>query len=143
MLAIDYLGLLEGADGEDQWRMLMNIARFLHVWGKANKVICIAAAQLSEEGMLRYAKGLAEHAKYFWSWRVDDITKSTGIVTINQKKARQASDHDFMLQFDLARMTVRDAKPQHRNRASERSLVRKTTANASVLVKTWNYRETL
>ena len=109
VLGIDYLGLLEGVSGERQWQYLMDTVRYLHIWCKSTSTIGIAAAQLSEDGMLRYSKGMAEHAKFFWSWKVDDIGKQTGLFEIEQRKARQASDHSFMLHFDLAKMTVKDA----------------------------------
>lgn len=109
VLGIDYLGLLDGASGDDQWRALMNIARYCHVWGKSNKTTVMAAAQLSDDGALRYSKGLAEHAKYFWNWTVDEVSKQTGIFEIQQRKARQASDHSFPLHFNMPMMTVKDA----------------------------------
>jgi len=108
VLAIDYLGLLEGTQGDNQWQALGNVARFLHVWGKANDIITIAAAQLSDEGMLRYSKQMAEHAKFFWYWKSTDANKSSGIYDIVQRKARQASDHTFQLKFDPTKMTWRD-----------------------------------
>lgn len=108
-LGIDYLGLLDGMNGDDQWRALMNAARYCHVWGKANNTRTVAACQLSEDGMLRYAKGMGEHAKFFWTFTVDEIAKSTGIIEITQRKARQASDHSFPLSMNWATQTVVDA----------------------------------
>jgi replicative DNA helicase len=109
VLIIDYLGLLDGTTGDDQWRQLGNAARYCHVWGKANNCIVVAAAQLSDDGVIRYAKAMQEHAKYFWYWTVNETNKATGIYEIIQRKARQASDHSFYLHFDLAKMTVKDA----------------------------------
>lgn len=109
VLIIDYLGLLDGTTGEDQWRALGNAARYCHIWGKANNCIVVAAAQLSDEGLIRYAKAMQEHAKYFWYWTVNENSKATGIYEIIQRKARQASDHNFYLKFDLPKMTVKDA----------------------------------
>jgi len=109
VLGIDYLGLLEGTSGERQWQYLMDTVRYLHIWCKSTNTTGIAAAQLSEDGMLRYSKGMAEHAKFFWSWKVDDVARQTGLFEIEQRKARQASDHSFMLHFDLAKMTIKDA----------------------------------
>lgn len=118
VLGIDYLGLLDGMSGERQWQYLMDGARYLHVWGKTRKTTTIAAAQLSDDGMLRYAKGLAEHAKYFWTWAPDEIAKQTGLFEIQQRKARQASDHSFILQFNLPTMTVKDASKEAIEEAS-------------------------
>lgn len=109
VLGIDYLGLLEGTSGDRQWQYMMDVVRYLHVWGKNTKTATIGAAQLSEDGLLRYSKGMAEHAKYFWSWKKDEVSKETGIYQIDQQKARKASDHSFPLYFNFAKMTVKDA----------------------------------
>ena len=110
VLIIDYLGLLDETSGDNQWQKLGDAAWFLHNWAKANGVVVIAAAQLSDEGLLRYSKMLAEHAKFFWYWAPDDTARASGIYKITQRKARNASDHDFYLKFDLPKMTVTDAE---------------------------------
>lgn len=109
VLGIDYLGLLDGVGGDNQWQHMMDAVRYLHVWGKGNKCSSVVAVQMTDEGLLRYSKGVAEHAKFFWYWTVDEIEKQTGIYTITQRKARNASDHSFMLKFDFPRMRVTDA----------------------------------
>lgn len=119
VLGIDYLGLLDGMGGDNMWRALMDAGRYLHVWGKATKTRTIAAAQLSEDGALRYSKGLAEHAKFFWYWTPDEISKQTGIYEITQRKARQASDHSFMLHFNMPTMTIKDASQDAIKEASK------------------------
>lgn len=113
VLAIDYLGLLEGMSGEDQWRAMSNAVRVCHHWSKQNDCVVILAAQLSEEGQLRYAKGMAEHAKLMWQWKHTQMSRDTGVYEIEQPKARQLSNHNFLLFFNKPQMTVTDADASH------------------------------
>lgn len=62
VILVDYIGLLKGVDGDDQWRQLSNAARFAKIFAKTHNVIVILLAQSSEEGKLRYAKAIGEHS---------------------------------------------------------------------------------
>jgi hypothetical protein len=137
VLIIDYLGLLDETSGDAQWQKLGEAAWFLHTWAKANGVVVIAAAQLSEEGALRYSKMLAEHAKFFWYWAPDDTARASGIYKITQRKARNASDHDFYLKFDLPRMTVVDAESDDVDEAKKQEKDSKSPRDASKTSKKW------
>lgn len=108
VIMIDYVGLLKGADGERQWQELGNITRYCKIWAGLNKCVVIMAAQLSAEGIIRYSRTMEEHASYSWKWMKDDLFKETGIARIEQTKARQAKQFDFLLKFDMAHMHVRD-----------------------------------
>lgn len=124
IIIIDYIGLLEGLDGEDQWRMMTNASRYSKIWAKNNKSRVMLCAQLSEEGRLRYARGMAENASFMWTWRNDEHFKATGVAEIMQPKARQASNHSFYLHFDFPKMTVKDATSEdldHRKAFVEKS----------------------
>jgi len=123
VIMIDYIGLLEGLSGDDQWRMMTNASRYAKIWAKNNHCIVCLAAQLSEEGMLRYARGIKENASFFWNWRNDEHFKATGVAQMQQGKARQASDHTFYLHFDKPKMTVKDATSEdmdHRKAFNEK-----------------------
>lgn len=109
VIILDYIGLLAGLDGDDQWRAMNNVCRYGKVWARNNGVIVIVAAQLSKEGMLKYAKGMADHANNCWIWSRDEVFQTTGVAVIKQPKARQQSNHDFYLKFDFPKMLVRDA----------------------------------
>lgn len=109
VIIIDYIGLLDGLDGDDQWKAMNRAAKYAKVWAKATGAVVILAAQLSEEGMLRHSKSMKDHCNFFWSWKVDENTKATGIIEIEQGKARQASDHSFLLKLNYPRMAVTDA----------------------------------
>ncbi len=109
VVILDYIGLLDGLAGEDQWRAMNNAVRYGKVWAKNNGVVLIVAAQLSKEGMLKYAKGMMDHANNCWIWSRDEVFETTGVALMKQPKARQQSNHDFYLKFVFEKMTVRDA----------------------------------
>lgn len=136
-LVIDYLGLLEGTTGDDQWRQLGNAARYCHIWGQANDCVTVGVAQVTEDGMLRYSKQMAEHAKYFWHWKIDEQSKATGIYEIMQGKARQASDHSFWLYFNKAQMTVTDADKSAVEELQKQKEDKKSSRNSEKKSKKW------
>lgn len=68
VILIDYISLLKGADGDDQWRQLGNIARFAKVFAKTNNIVVILLCQVSEEGRIRYAQSIAEHCLTGDTW---------------------------------------------------------------------------
>lgn len=108
VVIIDYIGLLDGLAGEDQWRAMNNAVRYAKIWAKNTGTTVIIAAQLTKEGMLKYAKGMMDHANLAWTWQRDELFHTTGVAVVKQPKARQQSNHDFMLKFDFPKMTVRD-----------------------------------
>lgn len=112
VIIIDYIGLFSGLDGDDQWKAMRRATRYAKVWARTNKKIVIMAAQLSEEGMLRHSKAMKDDCNFMWSWRVDENTKATGVLEINQDKARQASDHSFLIKLDYPRMKAYDASQE-------------------------------
>ena len=105
---IDYLGLLKGHDGEDQWRALGKSARFAKVFANNNNVLIGLAAQLSEEGLLRYSRTLGEHASNLWTWVMDAKAREDGLLNINQGKARNQNPFSFKLKVIPENMKVRD-----------------------------------
>lgn len=109
VIVIDYIGLLDGLTGDDQWRAMMNAIIYLRMWAKHHNKLVIIAAQLSKEGLLRYSTGMADHANFMWIWKKDEVFKKLGIAMIDQPKARQASSHTFALKFMHVKMQVVDA----------------------------------
>lgn len=108
VIIVDYVGLLKGAEGDQQWRELGNITRYCKVWAGLNNSVVVMAAQLSAEGMLRYSRQMEEHAGYAWAWIPDEMTEELGIIKIEQRKARQARQFDFLVKTELQHMSLRD-----------------------------------
>jgi replicative DNA helicase len=108
VIVIDYLGLLKGVDGDDQWRRLSEAARFCKIFAEENNINIIALAQLSKDGEIRYSRGILEHANNSFSWVSDKRTKETGIIEVEQKKNRTGKTSNFFLEVDFTCMTMKD-----------------------------------
>lgn len=108
VIFIDYIGLLKGAEGDAQWRELQNISRYCKVWAGMTGVTVIMAAQVADEGNIRYSGGITENASYAWTWVKDELSEATNIYKIKQKKSRQSRSFDFYVYIDSAHMTFRD-----------------------------------
>jgi replicative DNA helicase len=106
VIIIDYLGLLKGVDGDDQWRKLSEAARFCKMFAADNSIQIIALAQLDKEGEVRYSKGMLEHANNSFSWVCGRKEKERGIIEVEQKKARMAEAFPFYLRLNFNNMTV-------------------------------------
>lgn len=108
VVIIDYVGLLAGTDSEDQAKALGRIARICKVWASANNALVILAAQLSDDGLVRYSRAMREHASNLWQWTLDSRARETGIIRVIQTKSRMQNDSPFLLRIDPPTMTIRD-----------------------------------
>lgn len=108
VIVVDYLGLLKGVDGDDQWRRLSEAARFCKIFAEENNINVIALAQLSKDGEIRYSKGILEHANNSFSWVTDKKSKEQGIIEVEQKKNRTGETANFFLDVDFTCMTMKD-----------------------------------
>ena len=61
VILIDYISLLKGVDGDDQWRQLSAVARFAKVFAKTHRVVVVLLVQVSDEGAIRYSRAVGEH----------------------------------------------------------------------------------
>jgi archaellum biogenesis ATPase FlaH len=97
VIIIDYIGLLKGADGDDQVKELGRIARFAKVFAKNTGSIVVLLAQLSDEGQVKYAKAIKEHSNNLWTWHMNEDEAPESILDINQQKARNQLRFKFQL----------------------------------------------
>lgn len=109
VIAIDYISLLKGADGEDSWQKLSQIARYAKQWATANNRIVILLAQVDDAGKVRYSRAILEHANNAWIFVADAQSKEAGIIQVTQPKARNQRPDPFDLQVDYEHMTVLDS----------------------------------
>jgi len=108
VIMIDYLGLLKGVDGDDQWRQLSNAARFAKRFATPNDCQIIVCAQLSDEGAIRYSRAIKEHSSNMWSWAYSSSARETHIIEVIQQKSRNQSGHSFKLVEDFSTMSFED-----------------------------------
>ncbi len=105
---IDYISLLKGADGDDQWRVLGQIARFGKVYaGNHNKVMGLLA-QVNEDGRLRYSQAVKEHSSLAWTFNATKQSKELGYLNFEHLKARNQDGRPFTMKVDYATQAVSD-----------------------------------
>lgn len=109
---IDYIGLLKGMDGEDQWRRLGAAVRYSARFASSTDSVVTVLAQLSADGIIKYSRAMQEHAALMWQWITTQESRESGIATISQPKARQLEAFDFSVQIDFARMHMKDLSPE-------------------------------
>jgi hypothetical protein len=128
---IDYVGLLKGMDGEDQWRRLGSATRFAARDASATDSINTVLAQLSNDGLVKYSRAMQEHAALSWQWSYvyGDEVRESKIITIKQPKARQLQAFDFHLQekFDVMKMVDLDPSMTVETKKSGTKSVSKNT----------------
>lgn len=109
VIFIDYIGLLKGADGDDSWQKLGQIARAAKVYAAAYNKVIVLLAQVSEDGKVRYARSILEHANNAWIFVATDHTKEQGIIDVRQPKARNQDPTPFTLNVEYQFMSVTDS----------------------------------
>jgi len=107
VIFIDYLSLLRGTDGDDQWRVLGGIARYAKRYASANNCVVVLLAQLSEDtGKIRYARAVREHSGVMWTWNYEPENREEQILNIIPQKARNQSMAPFRLRENYRYMRV-------------------------------------
>lgn len=114
VVVIDYVGLMDGVNGDDQWRALSNAVAYAKRWAgrPGKKRLVIFAAQITDDDKLKQSKAMADHCTNVWRWRVGDQEREDGIVVIHQDKCRGGAVFDIPLKFDFEHMTFRDLTKQ-------------------------------
>ena len=110
VIVIDYINLLDHpqADKLQEWQKLNELARELKLLTKDLNALIIAPTQMNEDGTLRYARGLAEHANTVWTWNYGEEEQGTHIITIDQPAVRGWAPFKFQLREDFSRMVISD-----------------------------------
>lgn len=112
IIYIDYIGLLKGADGDDQWRQLGKIARYGKVYaGNHNKVV-VLAAQVDQEGKIRYSQTIKEHASVGWTFVATKESREAGVLYFDTIKARNQQLLNFPLKVSYPTSTITDLSPE-------------------------------
>ena len=108
VVGLDYAGLLEGVDDENQWRKLSAVVRQAKIFSGENKCLVIILAQLdSETENIRYSRGMLEHADGAWKWAyVKPEVRENHVLPISQIKWRDGELFGFELKEMFETMTV-------------------------------------
>lgn len=124
-IIIDYVSLLDGADGDDQWRKLGAIVRFFKIYAEVNNKLVVILAQVTEEGRLKYSQAMKDHAAVMFSFRATKESREQGILKINVDKSREQDGRPFNLKIDYALSRVTDipndeiVKPERKKESSD------------------------
>jgi replicative DNA helicase len=117
-IIIDYIGLLKGVDGDDQWRALGKATRFAKRFAVSTQTAVIAAVQMNEENKIKYSRTMAEHANLAWTWVWNETIRESGIIAIEQPKSRNQASFLFYLKHDFEKMRFISLTPKE-----ERNLI--------------------
>lgn len=106
VIGIDYVALLDGVNGDDQWRALSNAVAYAKRFASRphKKTLIIFAAQITDEDKLKQSKSMADHCTNVWRWRVDDQIREDGIVVVHQDKCRGGAVFDIPIGLDFEHM---------------------------------------
>jgi hypothetical protein len=121
ILIIDYISLLKGVDGDDAWQKLGAVARYCKVYAESKNIIVVLLCQVSDDGKIRYAQAIKEHANYAWIFVSTKTTRENEILNIEQLKARNGRMFDFSLRARLDVMRITDLEPGEDSIASKNS----------------------
>ena len=108
---IDYVSLLSGTDGDDQWRALNRITRYAKVYGKSTNKSIVLLVQITDDLVLRYSKSMAEHASTTWFFAATKESREQGFLRIHMTKARNQRLMDFSLGVNYGHQRVYDLSP--------------------------------
>lgn len=113
---IDYIGLLEDIDTNNQAATLSEAVRKAKIHATQNQRLYIILVQLdSESGKVRYSRGMNEHADVLITWSyVDAEVRATHELPMEVEKARDGELFGFLVAEDFATMSAgaRAAKAQ-------------------------------
>lgn len=122
VIVIDYISLLKGVDGDDQWQKLGAVARYCKVYAETHGVIIVLLCQVSEEGKIRYAQAIKEHSNYCWTFVSTKETREAGVINVSQIKARNGELFDFNLKTNMAHMRIRSMTAEERDATHSKSI---------------------
>ncbi len=119
VIYLDYMGLFAGMDSDDQWRKLGAVCRFGKIFAEMTKTVVVGLAQLSDEGIVRYSRAMAEHASTAWKFRATKESREQGYLQLEPFKARNQHMFDFTLAVDYAKQLVTDMAQEDRQAMME------------------------
>jgi hypothetical protein len=99
VIIIDYVGLLAGLNGDDQWRAMSNVVRQAKIWtNRTGKTVIILAQMRFENGKpeLKYSKAILDHCNNAWAWQHIKVNGRDYLI-VTQMKARESMKYLFGL----------------------------------------------
>lgn len=99
IVMIDYIGLLEGMNHDDQWFNLSSIAATSKRFSRETGCLVVILAQLDDTSeKLRYSRGIKEHADTLWQWNYSKPEqRELRILPVRVEKDRDGEVFNFEL----------------------------------------------
>lgn len=119
VILIDYVALLEGVGGDDDWKKLSETVRAGKRFARANKIPVIFLAQLDNALELRYSKRMKDDADIAFFWNGDEEAKESGIIHIVTPKARNMKPINFDMLMEWEYTYMRDLTEEELNNMSK------------------------
>jgi replicative DNA helicase len=126
VIFIDYIGLLKGVDGDDQWKAMRNVTRFCKRFAAINDMIIAVCAQLSDDGLIRYSKGMVEDSSNAFFFTSTPTTQETGVMWVDQPKSRRGEKFRFPTIMDFKHMEWRDLNDEEQGDLEQRQKEKKS-----------------
>lgn len=108
VVIVDYISLLKGVDGDDQWQALGAAARYAKINAENENRVNILLCQVSEDGKIRYARSISEHSSNSWIWVASKEATESGVMRIEQPKSRNSMSFPFTVRMNWAFMRMED-----------------------------------
>ena len=108
---VDYIGLLKGADGDDQWRKLGQISRYGKVYANNHNKVVVMACQVDDTGKIRYSQAIKEHSSLAWIFVATKESRERGFLNFSMLKGRNQRMIDFTLRIDYELSRLYDPDP--------------------------------
>lgn len=112
VIVVDYVGIMEDAKAEDQWKALSEAVRQAKVFSRKTHSLIIVLAQLdSDDDRIRYSKGMLEHADCCWTWNYSKPeVRAEHVITVQPRKMRDGEMIPFELKEEFHVMRVSPMK---------------------------------
>lgn len=108
VIGIDYVNLLDGVDGDDQWRKLDKVIKQAKGASRQLKCLIIVLAQLNDESDgLKFAKSMKDHVDVMWKWNyAKKEQRELRVLPIHVDKARDGEIFSFDLgeRYDIMKV---------------------------------------
>lgn len=129
--AIDYISLLAGMDGDDQWRRLGAAGRTGKVNAESTNRVNVLLCQVSEDLKIRYSRAINEHSTNSWVWSAskEEREKEVGIITLEQTKGRNNRVHPIRVGLRWHAMQIVNLSSEDVQASSSSSSSRESLPN--------------
>jgi len=115
MIIVDYIGLLKGFDGDNQWRKMSEAIRYAKIWAEKTGTTALIMAQLNDDMMLKFSRSMKDHADLMWTWnpgKISQLENGEAVIRIEPQKGRNQEQAVFYLHSSFKKMQMFDATEQ-------------------------------